>query len=183
MSILPDQREQIITAHAAFIRQVVSSSRNPELRAELDELLRTAEQQGWGALVAAIRRIIAGEREIAVIARLDAEDRVIAEAILRGMQDPATLPDPRAKPDAALAAPGLAHMIHVASGDPQALVLLSNMAEQMSRAGGEMARLAGIIRPLINGERDPDKLCAGMSKATEQMVLGILEELAKLRAH
>jgi hypothetical protein len=53
------------------------------------------------------------------------------------------------------------------------------MAEQMSRVGGPMARLAAVIRPLINGERDPHALCRNMDEKSEQMVLAILEELKK----
>jgi hypothetical protein len=53
----------------------------------------------------------------------------------------------------------------------------------MSSAGGQMARLAAVIRPLINGERDPDRLCKGMDGATERLVVGILDELGRLARH
>jgi hypothetical protein len=73
-------------------------------------------------------------------------------------------------------------MIHAAaSGDVQALHLLSGMAEQMQSLGGDMARLAGAFRPLMNGERDPDQLCRGMSAHGEGLMLAILEELGRLR--
>jgi hypothetical protein len=112
---------------------------------------------------------------------LDEEDRVIAESILRGLQDPSTLPDPNTKPDPAMAAPGLATMIHAAAtGDAQALQIIAEMAEQMSKTGGPMTQLAAVIRPLINGEREAEKLCKGMDSRTEQMVLGILDELRQL---
>jgi len=68
-------------------------------------------------------------------------------------------------------------------GDTQALQLLANMAQMMSKAGGDMTRLAGAIRPMLNGERDPERLCKGMSSKGEQLVLGILAELARLAAH
>ncbi len=183
MPLLPEQREQILITHAGFIHRIVATLGKPELRDEFEALLQTADQQGWTALVAVIRRIADGARDASLLTSLDAEDQVIADAILRGLQDPATLPDPNAKPDPALAAPGLAHMIHVARSDPQALILLSNMAEQMSRAGGEMARLAATIRPLLDGERHADRLCAGMDSRTSGIVLGILDELGKLSAH
>ncbi len=74
---------------------------------------------------------------------------------------PRPCPTRNKKADPTLAAPGLAHMIQAAgSGNVQALTLVSQMAEQMSKVGGDMARVAGAIRPMINGERDPDKLCA-----------------------
>jgi hypothetical protein len=80
-----------------------------------------------------------------------------------------------------MAAPGLASMIHAAgSGNTQALQLIANMAEQMSKVGGPMGMLASVIRPLINGERDPDVLCKRLDSKSESMLLGILDELKKL---
>ena len=184
MTRLPDRDQQIVAAHAPFICKVVETCRNEALRPEYEAVLKTAEENGWGRLVAAIRGIVAGQHDLDAIPGLDQEDRVIAEAIMRGLQNPATLPDPRAKPDPSLAAPGLAAMILAAGrGDVQALTLISNMAEQMSRAGGPMARLAAVIRPLINGEREPEVLCKGVDPKTEAVILGILEELKKAELH
>jgi hypothetical protein len=45
-----------------------------------------------------------------------------------------------------------------------------------------MARLAGVIRPLIQGERDPDRLTRGMDGQGERLVLAVLAELGKLEA-
>ena len=180
MPKLPDHEQQIIIAHAAFICEVVACSQNRERRAEFEELMRTASDNGWHDLVRAIRLIVAGQRDLSAIVGLDLEDRVIAEAVMRGIQNPATLPDPRARPDPGMAAPGLAAMIRVAaSGNVEALTLISNMADQMSRAGGSMAQLASVIRPLINGERDPKKLCRRLNEQTRQIVMGILEDLER----
>ena len=40
-----------------------------------------------------------------------------------------------------------------------------------------MGRLASVIRPIVNGERDPHKLCKKLGSRSEAMVLGILDEL------
>lgn len=176
----PDQQQQIILAHAPFIRQVVMFSQRADQAAELEKLLQSAAANGWTDLVGALRRICKGERDDQILNRLDMEDRTIAEAVMRGMQNPATLPDPAQQSNPTLAAPGLAHMIHAAASDPQALILISNMAEQMSKAGGDMAKLAAIIRPLINGERNLDKLCQGMDSRGETLTLDILQALAQL---
>ncbi len=177
-----DKERQILTVHAAFINQVVALGSQPDRQAEFSRLLKLAEENGWTDLVAAIRLIILkGRRDVEVLNGLDEEDRVIAEAILRGLQDPSTLPDPNARPDPAMAAPGLASMIHAAaSGNAQALQIIAEMADQMSKVGGPMGRLAAVIRPLINGERDPEVLCKRMDGNGEAMVLGILEELKRL---
>ena len=178
-----DKTAQILQVHAAFINQVVSLGPQADRQTEFNQLLSMAEEHGWNDLVATIRQIFhKGRRDMEILNALDEEDRVIAEAILRGLQDPSTLPDPNAKPDPAMAAPGLAAMIHAAgSGDTQALQLIANMAEQMSKVGGPMAMLASVIRPLINGERDPDRLCKRLDSKSETMVLGILEELKKIQ--
>lgn len=171
-------------AHAAFICQAVELIQQPDGDDRLEALLKAAADNGWTALSAAVRQFAAGRRDLGLIAGLDEEDRVIAEAILRGLQDPASLPDPTQKADPALAAPGLASMIHAAgSGNVQALTLISQMAEQMSRVGGDMSRVAAVIRPMINGERDPDKLCSRMDTRGQQLVLRILDELGKLDLH
>ena len=76
------------------------------------------------------------------------------------------------------AAPGIAAIIRGArSGDTQALEMLGNMATQMMQAGGDMARLSAVMRPLVMGERDPNKLCEGMSDHGEKLVLAILDQL------
>lgn len=178
--MLSTRDQQIIQTHAAFICEVAACARNPQAQTRFLELLKTAEDSGWHALVSALRRIGDGQSDLSGCA-LDDEDRVIAEAVLRGLQDPATLPDPRQRPDGRLAAPGLAGMIHAAAtGDMQALALIGQMAEQMSRAGGDMARIAGAIRPMINGERDPSTLGRGMDTRGEQLLISILEELERL---
>lgn len=184
MAHLPDRHQQIIQAHATLIVNVVRAAQNPELRPPLEEILRVSAENGWDQLVDRIRRVLDGSRDEGLLTALDEEDRVIAEAILRGIQDPTTLPDPMAKPDPLLAAPGLAAMIHACRrGDVQALQLLSSMAEQMTQVGGDMARLGGIMRRLVDGERDPNTLSRGMSGQGESLLLAVLDELAKLDLH
>jgi len=182
--MLTSHDEQIIQTHASFICQVVALAQNSAARPQFDALMKTAEESGWNSLAAALRLVAAGQRDLSLIQNLDSEDQVIAEAVMRGMQDPSSLPDPDKKPDGTLAAPGLASMIHAAAtGNVQALTLVSQMAEQMSKAGGDMARIAGSIRPMINGERDPNRLSKNMDVRGQQLLLTILDELGKLDIH
>jgi hypothetical protein len=181
---LPDREQQIVQSHAAFICEVVALLGRADGRTRLAEVLAEAERNGWTALSAAVRRFAEGHRELPPDGALDDEDRIIAAAILRGLQDPATLPDPATRADPTMAAPGLAHMIHEAAhGNAQALALLGQMGEQMSRVGGDMGRLAALLRPMINGERDADRLCARLDTRGRQLVLQILEQLALLERH
>lgn len=180
MAQLTDKREQIIQSHAGLIHRVAIACQNRALVPDLEEILRQAEKNEWTELVAAIRRILDGERELSAFRHLDEEDRTIIESILMGIQNPGTLPDLNTEIDPDLAAPGIASLVHAArTGNTEALQLIANMATQMSKAGGDMARLAAIVRPLVTGERDPDRLCEGMSSKGEKLVQQILVELGK----
>ena len=150
----------------------------------MEQALKLSEQNGWDKLVAAIRKILDGSRDESILVGLDDEDTVIATAILRGLQDPNTLPKPDDKPDATLAAPMLANLINDARrGDHNAVVMLGGMAEQMSAAGGDMARVGAVLKDMIDGERDVDKLCSKMGPQGESLIVQILEELGKLEVH
>ncbi len=179
-----ERKQQIIQSHAGVIVQVVQSIANPALLAQTEEILKVSEKNGWGDVVKIIRRIIKGERSESLLQGLDEEDSTIAAAILLGIQNPATLPDPNKTADASMAAPGIAHMIHqAATGSPEALEIISQMAEQMTQAGGDMRNLGGIVRKMINGEREPKVLSRGMGAQGRQLVDSILEELHKLSGH
>jgi hypothetical protein len=184
MSVLPEKSRQIVQAHAALIHAVVMACHNRDLFPQLATVLATSESSGWHDLVRVIRSIVAGRREASLLNGLDEEDGVIVRAILNGLQDPSALPDPDAKPEARFAAPGLAHLIHAASkGDLQALQHLAAMAEQMTRAGGDMGRLGAVMHQLTRGERNADTLSADMGPRGKQLILSLLAELAQLDAH
>lgn len=183
MARLPDAVEQVLQLHARFIHAVVDALRDRTQLPYLHEHLKSAEEAGWQKLVVAIRNIIDGRRDDSIKLGLDEEDRILIDAILRGIDNPATLP-PIQAPDGAAAAPGLAVMIHAAgTGDVKAFAALASMAEQMMKAGGDMARLGGMMRRLVDGERDADKLAKGMGPLGRELVINLLDELAKLRSH
>jgi hypothetical protein len=184
MPTLPEKDQQIIQAHAQLIVAVVKACQNRDLLPQLEPILESARQNGWEDLVKIIRAILKGNRETGLVAGLDEEDTVIVQAILRGLQDAATLPDPMAASDPTMAAPGLAHMIHAAeTGDANALQLIATIAEQMTRTPGDMGRLGKAVSRMVHGERNTDRLCEGMDARGEKLVLDILEELNKLRVH
>jgi len=184
MADTPDLKEQIRQSHAGLIHRVVLHCNNPGSIPDLEQVLRQAEENDWTRLVAVIRDIMGGQRDESVLFGLDDEDRTIAEAILLGLQDPSTLPDLEADFDSSMAAPGIASLIHASRrGNAHALQLVANMARQMLAAGGDMSILAGRIRPLVEGERDADKLSENMSDKGQQLMVKILEELLKLEAN
>lgn len=182
--VTPEMFQQVKQTHAALIVGVVQCIHNPSLQPEMEKALSISEKNGWVDLVKAIRAIIAGNRDASLLNALDEEDSIVAQAILEGLQDPNSLPDPETKPDASMAAPMLAGMIQQAAhGDVNALTLISQMAEQMSKTRGDMAQLSTIIKPLIDGERDVDKLASKMGPQGESLIISIINELAKLEAH
>jgi len=181
MSTLPEKDQQILAAHAGLVHAVVKTCHNRDLLPQMEQVLKVSEENGWTSLVAAIRRILNGQRDTAVLLGLDEEDRAITEAILRGLQNPETLPDLNAEPDPEHAAPGLASMVAASRrGNVEALKALADMATQMRQAGGDMARLASALAQMEQGEDDIEKLARGMSPAGLRLVELIVEELKKI---
>ena len=180
----PDTNEQILQTNSGLIHRVVMHCNNPGTVPDLEQVLQQAEQNDWSQLVATIRNIMSGNHDESVLLGLDDEDRTIARSILQGLQDPNTLPDLQTDFDSTMAAPGIAGLVHASrNGNTQALQIIGNMAKQMLQAGGDMGILAGRIRPLVEGERDPDKLTEKMSDKGQKLMLEIIEELLKLEAN
>lgn len=178
---ISERDQQIRQTHAPLIQQVVKACLNAEERQRLEPMLQMAREQNWHALVDRIESILQGQRDESLLLNLDEEDQVIVQAILQGLQNPETLPDPEVQADPTIAAPGLAQMIHAANhGNSEALQALANMAEYMIQVPGDMRQLGGIINRLLQGERDPDVLCKGMGPSGEQLVLNILDELNQM---
>ncbi len=181
LSSLPDRREQILRVHADLIRGVVVACHNPAMRPEIESILKASEANGWVALARAIRTVIGGDRDASLLSGLDEDDRVIIEAILRGLQDPSTLP-PEQPADPSLAVPGLSAMIDAAiRGDTQSLAVLTDMAQQMVHVGGDLARVGVAVRQILQGERKADRLVEGMDRAGRNLTLSLLENLGRLR--
>jgi len=181
MATIPEQEEQIRLSHAVLIHQVVHACQNETAKQQLKPMLDMATQQSWHELVAAINKIVAGQRDENVLNGLDDEDTIIIKSVLLGLQNPATLPDVNQQADPTMAAPGLASMINAACrGDAQALQAASFMADQMTNTQGDMRQLGGIMKKLIDGERDPDVLTKKMTTNGKQLVMQLLEELGKL---
>jgi len=181
---LPDKNEQILQTHTGLIHRVVMHCNNPGSVPDMEQVLQQAEANDWKQLVSVIRSIMSGTRDESILSGLDDEDRVIVESILRGLQDPNTLPDLQTDIDSTMAAPGIAGLVHASrNGNVQALQIIGSMAKQMLEAGGDMGILAGRIRPLVEGERDTDKLTEKMGAKGQKLMLEIVEELLKLEAN
>ena len=72
----------------------VMAAHDPAQRTAFEQLLLHLEKNRWTNLVAAIRRILAGERDVdALCGGLDVEDSTIVDAILQGIEDPSSIED------------------------------------------------------------------------------------------
>ncbi|HEB82112.1 MAG TPA: hypothetical protein ENJ11_04525 [Gammaproteobacteria bacterium] len=180
----PEKTQQILQTHASLINAVVQTVHEPSLKEHLDPILKQSAENGWQDLVNAINKILNGSREQDLLNGLDDEDKVIVDSILRGLQDPSTLPKVEQTGDATQAAPMIARLINEARrGDHNALAMLGAMAEQMLQAGGDMASLSAVLKDMIDGERNVDKLCTRMGPQGESLITQILSELGKLDSH
>lgn len=181
MPTLPHKTTQIIQSHAALIVAVTKACLHPQLAAEAEPLLEMAQTHGWSDLVATLRQILSGNRDIGLIKGLDEEDGIIVEAVLRGIQNPSTLPDPNEQANGDMAAPGLAALIHAAcGGDLMARQMISTLASQMSGTNGDMKRLGTAVARMVEGERDIDKLLINMDSRGEKLVRDILKNLDEM---
>ncbi len=185
MTFTPGKRQQVLQVHGPLVVKVVEAIHDATQMPALEQVLKISEQNGWNNLVNAIRRIIKGDRDSGGLLKgLDEEDGIIVDAILHGLQDPGSLPDIRQQADSAMAAPMLAQLIHAAgNGDTDALSMLGGMAEQMSNTRGDLARFSTLLKPLVDGERDTDRLCEKIGPQGESLVVSILNELSKLENH
>ncbi len=180
MAKLPEKTRQIAQVHAQLINSVVMACHNNAILPQLEPVLQAAQSNGWTELVKRIRKILAGTRNSNILIGLDEEDAAIILAILVAIQDATQLPKVVDKSEAAMAAPGLAMMIHAASnGDPQALSTLAGMAQQMSQTPG-MRQFALMLKPLLDGERDLGVLTKNLDEQAKLLMESLLEELLKL---
>ena len=184
MNFAPEKQQQITQFHAPLIVTVVNALGDDSMKPALEHILKASEENGWASLVASIRKIIKGDRDSSLLKGMDDEDSIIIDAILRGIQDPSSLPNPEQEADPSMAAPMIAQLVHdAAKADVNALSMLGTMAEQMSNTKGDMARFSTLIKPMVDGERDVDRLCDKIGPQGESLVVAILSELAKLETH
>ncbi len=176
-------REEVLQAHASLIHCVVMHCNNPGSVPDLAAILQQAEDSDWKQLVATIRSIMGGGRDDSILQELDEEEAIIIGAILRGLEDPGTLPALQPDFQSSMAAPGIANLIHASrDGSAQSLSIIANLARQMQEIGGDFEIMAGHIHPMIEGERDLARLTANMTEKGQKLMVDILAELAKMEA-
>jgi tetratricopeptide (TPR) repeat protein len=80
------QAQNELQQHQQFIDAVVAAVAKPALQSQLESMLQKREAKGWTQLTAAIRRVLAGDRDWNMLCdaeRLDLLDSVILQKILQ----------------------------------------------------------------------------------------------------
>jgi len=179
-----------------LIAAVVESVAQPQHRAGLEQALGPMIEHGWANLVAAIRRILDGERDADVLCEpLGYEDGLIVQTILEGLRDPDSIRDLTDPPDAddqgrsgaaedarallARHAP-LILAVFAAAAEPLLREQLAAPLKGLSEHG--WGGLVGAIERLLAGERRPDTLTAGLDAEDILVVQTLLAGLADPQA-
>jgi tetratricopeptide (TPR) repeat protein len=78
-----EKRSEKLDKHKQFIDAVVATIGHPGLRAQLDTMLEQREKKGWQGLIAAIRKLLNGDRDGDKLCKgLDSEDASIVHEII-----------------------------------------------------------------------------------------------------
>lgn len=178
----PNIQEQLVREHASLIVETVRAVSNTETKAQLLKDLAVAEQNGWGNLVHAISQILNGVLEVDELGNLDPEDEVIVRAIIQGIADPDTLPNPADNQNPMLAPAGLAGIIaEAARGEENAMQMLAVMDGDLNQSSEpELVELGKTLKRLLIGERNLDSLTINMSERGRNLIQSVLDELKRL---
>jgi hypothetical protein len=160
---------------AAIVAAVDGDERaKAEITRSLDEL---AGSPGCSELTGRLRRVLAGDRDRKSLSEgLDEIDTVIVDRTLDAVADRLQLRppvDPRWSPviDAVAAA---------ARGDEHVPPGLDQLLDQLAETS-DWSALAAVLRRILAGERDPDRLTAGVD-ALDAVDTAIVEEVLTLLA-
>lgn len=75
-----------------LILDCLTATGDASVAKQLDEALTRMTEHGWTALVTALRRVLAGERDADLLCEpLDAEDSLIVDTLLAALADPESL--------------------------------------------------------------------------------------------
>ncbi len=146
-----------------------------------------ADSPDWGALVVVLRRVLAGEREPqSLLSRLDPVDTAIVTRLLDALAGRTELHP--APPASSAGRTGqelpeqwqqtIATVIAAIRGDQSAPQALQPLLEQLTDDPNRAA-LATALRAVLAGDRDPDRLLAGLDEFDTTVVQTILAVLGQ----
>jgi hypothetical protein len=145
--------------------------------AAIDETLtRFAGTSDWANLAAALRRVLAGERDLDQLATgLDPIDTAILTRALDALAGRVSLSATQPADEEDSLSAFIATTVAAARGDQTAVDILARTLDQMA-AVTDLASLASVLRRIVDGERDPSVL-SGLDDAGTAIATTILDQL------
>jgi tetratricopeptide (TPR) repeat protein len=160
-SALRQQVDQWNNVIADILKVCQSGAPDAELEAFLDQM---AGEEDWKALIAALRRILGGERGLELFDDLDDVESAIVRRVLKGLMQAGkahTPPDGGQRGEGeGLTLPQLLDLVErAAGGDRQLGEQLFAAFQQMAQSGDStLSALGGVLLRVLLGERNPPNL-------------------------
>ena len=181
-SLAANLDQQLLLWDPVLAAMVAAAEGDKAAAAWLEQSLTTASQQGnWTALAGVLRRILAGKRDQHLLQGLSEVDTAIAQRALdalvgRVQLDPdswQTLTSP-ALPDELVQL--VAAVVAAARGDQEVAAALEPVLTEWA-SDQSWTALAGVLRRILAGERDP-QLLQGLEETDTAVVTTILDQLS-----
>ncbi|SDL49850.1 CHAT domain-containing protein [Geodermatophilus siccatus] len=173
-----DQWEPVLAAIAAASGG--DQTARQEVTGYLDGL---ADDSAWAALAGVLRRVLDGERDPqALLAGLDTVDTTIVTRLLDALAGRIQLntgSDFVASTDELVGQwePALAAIVAASGGDQTARQEVTEFLDDFDE-GSDWAALAGVLRRVLAGERDPEVLLDGLDAVDTAIAARLLDALA-----
>jgi hypothetical protein len=161
-----------------LVTLVAAANGDPNAATDIDQTLnQLAGASEWANLAAALRRVVAGDRDPNQLTTgLDPIDTAIVTRALDALAGHITLDPAPAGDTEDLWAPVIAATVAAARGDQPAADTLTPLLDDMA-ASTDWANLAAALRRIIAGERDPDRLLTGLDHTDTAIAATILTQL------
>jgi hypothetical protein len=181
----PDALAQLRAQWGPAIGAVVAAcGGNQQATAEITPFIeQLGQQEQWQNLAAALRRILAGERQpAALLPGLDPTDTLIVVEVLRGLEVEMGGPAPEAEGQQGITLDQLLNMVAQAcrpEAEPGLAAQLHGLTRQMAgdaNAPTKLQALGRVLNQILSGERQPD-----LSALPPELAQGVESLLARLR--
>lgn len=183
MDNLSSDTKKILQENADLIHLVILALSDSKFIPQLNANLEQAEKNGWTDLVASVRKIISGVRDIAEFPDLDNEDRTVINGILKGIEDPASLPAVENSVEPDKIGTTIANYVYETNaGNKDARNNLNILSAELISGPGDLKQIASVIGLLVQGERDKQVLCGNMGHTGIAIIESILEEMTRLES-
>lgn len=159
---------------------VVAADGDRDARSQIDQFLdQGPDTPRWTALASLLRRILDGERDPdTLLPSLDPVDTAIVTRLLDALAGRIQLNTaPQMEEWLELWEPALAAILNATAGDQTAHAAADQLLDQAAE-NADWAALVGVLRRILDGERDPDTLLSGLDPIDTAITTRLLDALA-----